>query len=92
MPTPNVNWLRKLVLAPFACDDIEEKVYDLAVMCKTRHGNTMLFWLDGSATHFVQGKPEFIVADPLEVLDAGVILQVPRFFLSPRVRSCHHPH
>ena len=76
MPTLNPNWLRKLVFSPFICDGVEEKVYDLAVMCTTRLGNTMLFWLDGSATHFVQGKPEFIVAEPLEVLDAGVILQV----------------
>lgn len=76
MPTLNVNWLRKLVLTPVACEGIEEKVYDLAVMCTTRHGNTLLYWLDGSATRFVHGKPEFVVADPLAVLDAGVVLQV----------------
>ena len=75
-PKSHRAWRNRLAFVLFIDPDVEEEVYDLAVVYRMEGENYLVRYLDGDRSIVLNDATEIVDADAREDLDSGLVLQV----------------
>ena len=75
-PRNHRAWRGRLAFVLFNEPNVEEEVYDFAVVHRLENDNFIVRFLDGDRTVVLQDTTEMVHANARDVLDSGLVLQV----------------